>query len=120
MTTAHAEHRPESRRFRDLAVAAILLGLSVYSIVLGVQLDNQRDCLQRYIETSSDTSAVRSAQVEAESEAQRRVILGVFSGKITTKGQFADLGAAYRAALAEIDAKREANPVERFDPKRCR
>lgn len=120
MTTPAENHkRRDPIRLREVIVGVVLIVLSVYSIVLGIRLDHQRSCLENYIEANSATSAVRSDQVEKESQATRTVILALFNREITTDEAFDRLGDGYKGSLAKVDKARAENPVQRFDPDRC-
>lgn len=112
-------HRRDPVRGREVVIGVVLLALAAYSLWLGIRLDRQRDCLQNYIETNSATSAVRSDQVEAESQTTRKVILAFVNREITTDAAFDRLGIQYKGNLRKIDKKRADNPVVPFDPDRC-
>lgn len=106
---------PERLRRRQIG-ESIGIGLLAFGLVAGFLYfraadTNQRECVRDYIAADYANKKIRSEQVNAESQATRDVILGVFSGQITTEGQFRELGKAYIEALASIDKVRKENPL---------
>lgn len=115
MTTPERLRRRQIRESIALAVLALLLAASV--VWFEVQDRQQRECLFSYIETDSQTSAIRSSLVRQESEAFRRVIRD--AGTATSRESFEAALDRAETSWERIDQEREENPVRRFTSEVC-
>ena len=112
MTTPERLRRRQLRN--DWFVAILCVALAASVIFFNWRDGNQSDCLARAFASSSETSQVRAKLVRQESRSFRRVIKD--AGKARTREDFDDAIDAAKAKWGEIDAARDRNPVEPFDP----
>lgn len=112
MTTPERIRRRQRRESAFIAVLALALVFS--SFWFDEQDDMQRECLYNYIESDSQTTAIRADLVMRESQSFRDVIRG--AGTATSRQEFEAALNAAEAEWAMIDEKRAENKPVVFDP----
>lgn len=109
---------PERLRRRQYIVeglvSALLVSMGLSAIWIDARDDADDECFRNYIATTSETSALRSKLVAAESQSFREVIRD--AGAATTRAQFEAALERAETAWRSIDREREQNPVRVFDP----
>jgi hypothetical protein len=105
------------QRFESAGVATVAIGLVLSVIYFAGQDAAQERCLSTFVNTQTETSAIRSGLVERESRATRSVITNALGAQ--NRRDIVRAYARYDAALKRIDAVREAHPVVPFPEGLC-
>lgn len=115
MTTAERLRRRQIRESVGIGLLALALATAV--VYFEGQDSAQERCMSAFIHADNETSTIRSALVEDESKATRRVIRKALSA--SSRGDIAKARRTYSQALKRIDIMRENNPVQEFPAGVC-
>lgn len=115
MTTPERIRRRQRREQWFIAVLALALVAGV--IYFRNRQDTTVACVVQYAQSQSDSQRIRSGLVSRESQAVRRVILGVRD--VDTREEYRALFDRYERSLHRIDSGRRRHPVPEFDLQAC-